>query len=348
MVMKILIVRVSSIGDVIHTLPSFFLLQRMLPQAHISWVVQEKAASLLKDQPWLDNLWVLPDKYLKPSQWGKTASTLAKIRSHSWDAIIDYQGLFKTSLLIAFLHGKTFGFASPHARSRLSCLTSTVTFTPHYTSIIEKNLSLTASVIEALAPDTAYFPTATELQHDFHLAIPAQLAAPVTDWLRAHPAPSYIALSPNTTWESKKWPTVAWQEFICQYAITEHARLIPLVLLGAQKGGQAEILAQWAHRAGQPLLVAPDWNLLQTTTFLQQATAIVGPDTGLVHLADFLGVTTMGLYGPTRLDRHGPFFSRGTHLQTPCPHYYEKKHAAGNCMNLLTPQRVLRQLLKNM
>ena len=62
--MKILIVRVSAIGDVVHTLPTVFLLKHLMPQCQISWIVQEKAAALLQGQPFLDNVWVLPDHYL--------------------------------------------------------------------------------------------------------------------------------------------------------------------------------------------------------------------------------------------------------------------------------------------
>src|SRR5271155_5630826 len=101
--MNILIVRVSAIGDVIHTIPAILLLKQLNPAAKISWVVQEKAASLLVNQSLIEQLFILPDNFLWPSHLGKTKKIIEQLRQTRFDAIIDFQGLEKTSLLYAGL-----------------------------------------------------------------------------------------------------------------------------------------------------------------------------------------------------------------------------------------------------
>ena len=108
--MKILILRVSAIGDVVHTLPAIFLIKKTCPQAKISWVVQKKAAALLIGQPFLEKVWILPNKFLSYKNWGTTFKTIQQIRKNSWDAILDFQGIIKTSVLASFCKGTKYGF----------------------------------------------------------------------------------------------------------------------------------------------------------------------------------------------------------------------------------------------
>src|SRR3990172_9436417 len=168
--MKILIIRVSAIGDVIHTLPALFLLKQQMPQATISWVVQKKAAALLHHQPSLERLWVLPDHFLALRNISTTMHILKEIRQHRWDAIIDFQGLLKTSLLAVTLSGKKFGFDASHARERVSTWFTHHHCTPEYTNIIQKNLALASTVITQIT-NTPTCPTLDELKKTFAFQI---------------------------------------------------------------------------------------------------------------------------------------------------------------------------------
>ena len=169
--MNILFVRVSSIGDVIHTLPALFYIKACIPDAHISWVVQKKAAALLKHQPFLKNVWVIHDRYLSPSNLSSTFESIRDIRSHKWDAIIDFQGLAKTSTLIMMLRGKKFGFDRTHAREFVSTWFTHHHTQPIYKNIIQKNLALASDVVSSLTHQLDC-PSIESIRNTFMLSVP--------------------------------------------------------------------------------------------------------------------------------------------------------------------------------
>jgi lipopolysaccharide heptosyltransferase I len=297
--MKILIVRVSAIGDVIHTLPAIFYLKHALPRAKISWVVQEKAASLLKNQPYIDNLYILPDKFLHAKNLKSTKNLITKLRKTSWDVIIDFQGLLKTSIIYAMLSGKKFGFDKNHTREKLSAWFTHHKTNPNYKNIIQKNLALVSTVISTLEPKQKSCPSIDFLKKDFSYTVrkPCNFTKS-----RLHA----IALAPNTTWPSKHWPIENWKKLIdklvsCKYEI---------ILLGKDFGDQAEELSKYVTENNLPVMLAPKWNLETTADFIKKIDLLIAPDTGLLHLADFLGTLSIGLFCPTLASSHGPFLHK--------------------------------------
>lgn len=347
--MKILIVRVSSIGDVIHTLPALFLLKAHNPHAQISWVVQKKAAHLLLSQPFLDKVWVLPDRFLYPQYLPATAKVIKEIRSQKWDAIIDFQGLTKTSLLLMFMRGKKYGFDWNNAREAVSSLLTHHHTSPDYRNIIQKNLALASSVLHD-ADKTLACPTIDSIKQLLYLTCPDAHKTIVKDWLTtANKITKFIALCPNTTWESKRWPLSLWQKLI-----TILSPEYTLVLIGKDFGNDAATLAHYAQQQGITLHLVPRWDLLSTTYLLQQASLLIAPDTSFLHIADMLSIPAIGLFGPTSKDIHGPFLHTTNHahaLQAPCPHRYQKTHKQGvknaqeiDCMLQITPEMVLEQI----
>jgi heptosyltransferase-1 len=173
--MKILVLRVSSIGDVIHTLPAIFLIKKLYPKAKISWVVQKKAADLLINQEFLENVWVLPNKFLEPQNWICTIKQLSKLRKTKWDAIIDFQGIVKTSILAYFLFGTKYGFDKNNSRVGFTSFFTKKHTKPIYTNIIQKNLSLASDVLMNVSPNNfKMFPSLNSISDSFRLKIPKQ------------------------------------------------------------------------------------------------------------------------------------------------------------------------------
>lgn len=336
--MKILIIRVSSIGDVIHTLPAIFLLKTHNPQIQISWVVQKKAAHLLEGQTFLENIWVLDDRFLMPQHMRETYTALKEIRSHRWDAIIDFQGLLKTSMLLLALRGKKFGFDWANAREGVSSLFTNHHVTPAYRNIVQKNLALASEVLQNIGTTTSC-PTLDTLKQSFYLNVPDSKKKTVTDWLTSLGGRKIIALCPNTTWPSKRWPMHHWLQLLIMLP-SDYA----VVLIGKAFGDDAATIADQASRNKIPLHILPRWDLLTTTYFIQQSALLIAPDTSFLHIADFLGVPAIGIFGPTSKEIHGPIFNTNNHahaLQAPCPHRYQKTHGTENCMDKLTPSMVI-------
>jgi len=332
--MNILIIRVSAIGDVIHALPSLFFIKRTLPQAKISWVVQEKAASLLKDQPILEKLFILPDNFLKPKNWAQTANIIKQLRQTKWDAIIDFQGLLKTSFLLASLRGEKFGFWKKHTRERLSTWFTHHHTKPTYTNIIQKNLALASDVVSWVTPETKACPSLQALQKDFCLHVSEEKKRTVDQWLHEQGINSFItnsfvAIAPNTTWPSKHWPLEHWKKLL---ELLSEQRI---VLLGKNFGQAAQELAHHIKQKNLPVALVPAWDLLTTSYLLQKTNLLIAPDTGLLHLADFLGTKTIGLFGPTLASKHGPFLTTNNITRT----------IQTNCMTALTPEQLFKTVL---
>jgi len=332
--MHILIIRVSAIGDVIHTLPSIFLLKKIIPEAKISWVVQEKAASLLQQQPFIENLYVVQNSFLKRKNWRETLGIIKELRTRRWDAIVDFQGLLKTSFLLSWTRGPKFGFSRKHTRESLSSFFTSHQVKPTYQNIVQKNLALASFAAQHLIKNNCS-PTIKSLKKDFCLKVQANKKATVDKWLQEKSLDDFITIAPNTTWQSKHWPLKHWKEFVVKYSKNQN-----IVLLGKAFGAQAEELA----KENGCVHVAPKWDLITTAHLLTKTKLLIAPDTGLLHLADFLNTKTIGLFGPTLASRHGPFLNetnRQSSIQIECAHRYEKTHRSQNCMSSLSADQLI-------
>ena len=343
---NILIVRVSAIGDVIHTFPATILLKQTHPQATIHWVVQHKAAALLFNQSFVDHVWVLPNHYLSVKHWNSTRKIIQKLKVITWDAIIDFQGLLKTLMLYTSLRGTKYGFDKHSARSRWTSWFTHKTVTPEWNNIVQKNLAL-ASYVAHNRYGQHIQPTLTTLAKQFTLYVPKQQQRVVDRCLSEHNIKKFIMFASNTTWLSKHWPTPHWQSTIIRLLQqTEY----DLVFVGASFGKQAATLTQWIKQNKLPIHFVPAWDLLTLSYAIKKAELMVAPDTGLLHLADFVGTRSIALFGPTFAYRHGPFITVSNQRyaqQAICPHAYQKQHGTqksidekNNCMYTLRPDHV--------
>ncbi len=340
--MNILVIRVSAIGDVIHTIPAVILLKQHFPHACIHWVTQKKAAHLLRNQPFIDHLWELPDKFLKPMQWKKTIKVINGLRHQKWDAIIDFQGLLKTAIITLPLSGKKYGFAAGHTRERANAWFTHHHDAPNYTNIVQKNLSLASAVAQHLGGATSS-PSIDILKQSLTITVPADNQNQVTAWLAANKTTNYMLLCPNTTWPSKHWPESNWVTLI--ELLKEKKPDIAPILVGTTFGKAANNISSKIQ-----ILTCPAWDLLTISHLIKQAQLVIAPDTGLLHLADFLGTSAIGIFGPTHKEKHGPFWTdinKKLTIQIACPHFYQKNHGAHgtpNCMAGLTPQQLIDQV----
>lgn len=349
--MNILILRVSSIGDVIHTLPAIFLIKKLNPQAKISWIVQKKAACILKDQNFLENVWVVPDKFLKIQNWPKTIKIIKETRKYKWDAILDFQGIIKTSIFLFFLKGPKYGFDYKNSRMGLTSYFTTDQMTPKYTNIIQKNLALTSYMLKKYNKNNyIQTPNIEVLKKDFKLNISEEKKTVVKDWLKKNSIKNFIALTPNTTWISKEWPTQNWK---CLFDYLNTTNKHSIVLIGKNFGTQASELSKYIEEKKLNFFIAPSWDLLTTSYLISKTELFIAPDTGLLHMADFLNKKTIGIFGPTLVKKHGPFFNQANiknAIQIKCSYLYKRSHKKNklgtnhNCMYNLTPESLFAKI----
>ncbi|MFC1894970.1 glycosyltransferase family 9 protein, partial [Candidatus Dependentiae bacterium] len=329
--MKILILRVSSIGDVIHTLPAIFFIKKQYPKAQISWLAQKKVADLLINQPFLKNVYVLSNKFLSPKNWNHTLKVIKTIKKTQWDAILDFQGILKTSIFLAFLKGKKYGFDSQNARLGLTSLFTNHNTKPIYKNIIQKNLALVSSMLlDIHKKHNLSCPTIQKIIPEFELTINSKNKTIIHQWIKKNNIEKFIIIAPNTTWPSKHWPEKHW-ELLFKLLLKEKKIIknFSIILIGENFDKQAKNLALKIKSKNLNIKICPPWDLVKISYFIKKSELLIAPDTGLLHIADFLYKKTIGIFGPTNAKVHGPFFKKeniNNAIQIKCPHFYQKTH----------------------
>lgn len=343
--MKILIVRLSSLGDIIHLFPALSDLRRHFPDAEIHWLVEPAFAELAAWHSAVDKVVIVPLRAYKKIWWKIPVllSTLRKqLRAEKYDAVLDAQGLLKSAVLARLAGSAVFGFAAGSARespaSWLYKKTAKVTNGLH---VIEKNRLLVATIFAADISPPADFGLDEFRRH--------QLRAEFSDALKKITEHPYIVLLHGTTWNSKYWPEAYWEELIRLLAQQNWRCLLPW-------GNKEE--RQRAHRlqaaGGEHAQVLSKLTLAELTDVLLHARAFVSVETGIGHLAAVLDVPGVMLHGPTDPGYSGILGKACRHITSgiycspcfrrDCPRIQTAQEVPP-CQQELRPQQVYRECL---
>ena len=298
-VMRILIVKLGSIGDIIHTLPALAALREAMPQAEISWVVEQRSSEILRDNPILDRLIEVDTKALRRGLMsGETLRAprqqLRRLRASAFDLAIDFQGLLK-SASIARLSGarRVLGFSRDGLREPASrVLLSQSIPIPSKTHVIRKNLSLLAGALGISVPEDANdfaFPIATST----HQKEEALLASKGVEG-------RYVILNPGGGWPTKLWSAERFGELSDH--LWSHYGLHSIISVGPGEESLAEKVLQ-SSRSGKARVAS--LSLKGFYELAKGAQLYVGGDTGPTHLAVAAGTPIVGLFGPTEWWRNG-------------------------------------------
>src|SRR4051812_35832897 len=303
--MRILFVKLSSIGDVVHALPALAAVRRALPRAEIAWVVERRSAEILRDNPLVNARIEVDTKGLR--RWPVSGETLPatrrqlrRLRASPFDLAIDFQGLLK-SALIARLSGaaRRVGFARAHLREPASrfLLTKTVD-TPARTHVIRKNLALASGALGVRLPSDAdefEFPVAVSREHEGEAEAIVQIAGQ-----------RFAILNPGGGWPTKLWDASRFGA-LADSLLTNFG-LRSVVTHGPGERELAERVAA-SSRTGAAVIASP--TLKGFYALARRAAVYVGGDTGPTHLAVAAGAPVVGLFGPTEWWRNGSPRARG-------------------------------------
>jgi lipopolysaccharide heptosyltransferase I len=283
---RFLVVRLGSLGDIVHTLPAAAALHDSFPGARIDWVVEDKWAAVLDGNPDLSGVIAL-----EPSSWTALRSCVRRLRAARYTCAIDFQGLYKSAVL-SFFSGaaRRVGFDRRVAREAGAAFFYTHRAAPTARHKVEQNLGLA---------ETA---GAHRSACRFPLRVPAQSAADVARRLAASSLREFFVVSPGGGWRSKCWPPERYGQ-LCR-ELERRYGWRSVVNFGPGERGLAEAVCRAAAPAA-PVLLAPD--VAQFMALLACAKLVVAGDTGPLHLAVALGTPVVGLYGPTDPERNGPF-----------------------------------------
>lgn len=316
--MRILIVKLSSIGDVVHTLPAAALLRRALPDAQIAWVVERGASAIIEDSPVLDELITLDTRAWRKDLFSSSAARdaragLSRLRqppelngAGRADLAIDFQGLIKSGV-IAFASRATrrLGFQTSDLRETASKLFLTEqAATSQFKHVIDKNLALARVAIAATAIKQTDDDGMSNDGYEFPIAVSPDDERYVRELIEFQGGP-FAIINPGGGWATKLWPSEHYATLVDW--LWDDCALRSLVTYGPGEEALAHRIVSSA-RSGAARAVAS--TLKQFVALARTAALFVGGDTGPLHLAAASATPIVGLYGPTSPERNGPFDPR--------------------------------------
>jgi heptosyltransferase-1 len=299
--MKILIVKMSAIGDVIHTLPALTALRRHYPDAQIDWLVEDTAADLLQGHRALSGVLVWRRKRFRELFGaGKFLSaarlflgSLRALRCTRYDLIIDFQALLKSSLWIFLSHGSRkagFGKGMEHAEHSHLFLNEWIPAPSMEIHALDRGLKL----IEALGVD------GSRVVYD--LPTDERAAQTLLEEKGIHSHRPLIAINPVAKWPTKLWEPRKFGE-VTERLLSEGYQV---VFTGSREDGA--VIDEIGHSNNLPMIRLDGQTTLKTLAAVYRLCgAVISTDTGPMHLAAAVGTPVVALFGPTAPWRTGPY-----------------------------------------
>lgn len=315
---RIALIKLSSLGDVVHALPVAHALRARFPEAVLTWVVERREQAILSGNPDLDHV-VPVDTRLWRREFRRPTGAQAvivkvrglvrRLRAGRFDVALDLQGLWKSGVITILTRAPVrVGFARRWCREAASALFTNrhVAVPPDAVHVVDANLALLGALgmdrttVGAPVTPIAVDPVADDAMGRF---LGEEGVKPQTP---------LVAFHPGSGGEGKRWAIEAYRRLGDELTLRLAARAV--ICWGP---GEEPLARAIAHGMRTAPLIPPPTSIAEMVALLRRATLVVGGDTGPVHIAGALGVPTLGLYGPTQARRNGPYGSRATAIQSP-------------------------------
>lgn len=304
--MRVLVVKMSSLGDVIHTLPALSDASRAIPGISFDWVVEEAFAEIPGWHPAVDKVIPVairrwrkrPFRDFRGPEWRGVREAL---RRRHYDAVIDAQGLLKSAVITWLVAAPRYGMDSQSVRERFAALAY------HHRIAVPREMHAVER-IRLLFARALNYPL---LEEPGDYGVRESLTTGAHEGL----APCLLFFH-GTARAEKLWPEEHWIELIA--LATEQGYSVWLPWGSEPERERAQRLAGHREEGQTPFVkVLPRLDLLGLATLLLQASGAVAVDTGLGHLSAALDVPTVSLYGPTRTRLIGAYGRNQVHIQSP-------------------------------
>jgi lipopolysaccharide heptosyltransferase I len=290
---RILLVKLSSFGDVIHALPTLEALRAAYPRGHITWLVESAYAPLLDGHPALDEVVPVPRVRFRQNLSSRELPALARLmrrlRAQPFDLVLDLQGLLKSAIWVALARSpRKVGYHGTREGSYLVLTERVAPYDPD-AHAVRRYLHLAHYLGAPPAPPRFRLGFAGQINPDG--LIPQAGARPLA------------VIHPGARWATKLWPTSAWAR-LADWLGREQG--LAVALTGSQ--GDLELAEAIIGQAATPILnLAGRTSLPELAAVYRQAVLAVTTDTGPMHLAAALGTRVAAVFGPTAPWRTGPF-----------------------------------------
>lgn len=328
---NILIVKLSSLGDVIHALPCAAALRTRFPNAKISWITEPAFASFLPGAPYLDEVLIFDKPHFSTLPLKEKIAFIRelgnKLKEKHYDLVLDLQGLFK-SAVIAYLTGCKERLGYCEMREMSGLVSRAVCGAHAKEHVIERYLDVVRYLGAEIAEATFPLPELSKERQK------------IKELLQAHgilDTDKLIVMAPGTSWQTKCWPTKYYGELAARLS-AEGYRVVVVGAPGEKQLGEEVVL----HSKGQVIDFTGKTTLKQLAALFQRAKLFISGDTGPLHIAVAAGTNIVALYGPTSPDRTGPY---GKHHQVlvandDCRPCFKKKCDRTDCMKNISVDSV--------
>jgi heptosyltransferase I len=304
---RFLLIRLGSMGDIIHALPAASALRDTFPTVRIDWAVEQKWQRLLEGNPDISEV-ISVDRKTAGGLWG----TIRKLRAARYDCAIDFQALYKSAILAyASRAPRRIGFQSSYAREGFAANFYTDRINPRGPHKVDHNLTLAR---HAGAGNSA---------PRFPFAISPEEEEVASRKLAAHNLDQFFVLNPGGGWRSKCWPPHRYGELHEKLSAQYGWR--GMVTYGP---GEENLAKELIAAAGKNPPAAILLGLGELMAVMRRAKFVVSADTGPLHLASALGAPVIGLFGPTDPARNGPYSSQDISVRN--PHFSRTTYQRGD------------------
>ncbi len=296
---KILLVKTTSLGDVVHTMPAVSDLQKQVGDCELHWLVEESFKEIPRWHPLVKKVHTCAIRRWRKSFFSTSTRNEIKqlkqsLRAEDFDFVIDAQGLIKSALMVRWLNVPKYGYDKKSIREPLASRFYTHRYTiSRELTAIERVKTLFAQSVNYAKPEHIDFGMAIQKPEDFCMNLP----------------PKYAVFLHGTNWVSKIWPEAYWQA-LAEKMIAEGITVY-LPYGNAQEKQVAESIA-----SATGAVVLDKLSLTALAFLLQQAMVVVGSDTGLSHIAAALDTPTLGIYGATNSGLTGLVGKKVLNLQS--------------------------------
>ena len=311
---RLLIVRLGSMGDIIHTLPAATALRRAFPDATLGWIVEECWAELLctlpeprsgprsPRRPLVDRVHTVNTKawrrsLLSTQTWEQIAAGLSELRAQRYEIAVDFQGAFRSAVLARWSGAPViYGAAQP--RENVASMFYTRQVIVHGSHIVEQNLSLAEAIARRqLEMPKIDFPRDPTVEKQCEYGLQQNIG-------------DFLLLNPGAGWGAKQWPAERYGQVARRLAEDGAKSLINF-------GPGEESLMRAVESASEGAAKGMAGSLTELIALMRRARLFIGGDTGPMHLAAALGVPVVAIFGPTNPARNGPFGTRSIVLRSP-------------------------------
>jgi len=297
---RILLVKTSSMGDLVHNMPMIADIRAHFPEAMIDWVAEESFVEIARMNSEIDRVIPVSMRRWKRNlgqrqTWRDFFAFKRTLRSHRYDAILDTQGLLKSAMICHWANGPSHGQDKNTARESVAARIYTHAYDiPRNMHAVERNRLLAAKALGYALPHTP---------PEYNLHLPETV-------LPFFPAAVYALALHGTSRDEKLWPETHWIDF-CNRIAGKYPQILLPWGNDAERLRAERIASQVPHA-----MVLPRLNLTQLAHLIQKSKVVVGLDTGLMHLGVGLGVPTLAIFCNTDLAQVGPYPPQGCSVLT--------------------------------